>query len=252
MREWGAVLRPILRLLDKPNVDYIRSQIESGDPSRTKKSLQYLCKLYRDGYFDGLEAVVLEWFTSEPDSEVSQHLLDHMVKQAPNCPSYESMVLEVYEKEPPSSALRQRMEASAAGTALYGKFKRMDASLDLFNGVFNVTNNTINVSGNLQAGAIAVGGDANNLAPTNNYYNQQTVEAIQSELSKLEAELERAKIDGSVKQLVLGTVRAAKADPSPDKISKVTSAVRHAGEIVLAGTTIWEIAHVIAHLAGLG
>jgi hypothetical protein len=34
---WEADLHPILRLLDKPNIDYIKSHIESGDANRTKK-----------------------------------------------------------------------------------------------------------------------------------------------------------------------------------------------------------------------
>jgi len=51
---------------------------------------------------------------------------------------------------------------------------------------------------------------------------------------------------------VLEYVEAAKADPVPEKISKVTLAIRHAGEVVLAGTVIWEMGHVIAKLAGLG
>jgi hypothetical protein len=89
----------------------------------------------RDTYFNGIEVLVLDWFTSESDLEVSHYLLDHMVKQASNCPNYEEMVLDVYEKEPTGSSLRERMEAAAAGTVLYGKFKRMDGSLDLFRGV---------------------------------------------------------------------------------------------------------------------
>jgi hypothetical protein len=64
--------------------------------------------------------------------------------------------------------------------------------------------------------------------------------------------LYRAQIDARLKQEVLKYVEAAKADPTPDKISKVTTAIRHAGEIVLAGTAVWEIGQALVHLAGLG
>jgi hypothetical protein len=175
-----------------------------------------------------------------------------MVKQASNCPSYEEMVLDVYEKEPNGSSLRQRMEAAAAGTVLYGKLKRMDGSLDLFRGVISVTNNTYNISGGIQGGAVSLGGDATNVAPTTIHYNPQTIESIQLELSRLERELHQSDINVSLKQEILQLVHAAKADPTPDMISKLTKAVRHAGEAVLAGTAIWEIAHVIAKLAGFG
>lgn len=204
----------------------------------------------RDTYFDGLEALVLDWFTSESEVEVSHYILDHMVKQASNCPSYEQMAIEVYEKEHIGSSLRQRMEAAAAGTALYGKFKSMDGTLDLFRGVTNVTNNTFNVR-SIQGGAVSLGGDAVNSGETTIHYNPQTIAAIQSELSRLERELHQAPIDAQVKQEILLQVEAAKADPVPDKISKVTTAIRHAGEVMLAGTAIWEIGHAIASLAGL-
>jgi hypothetical protein len=206
----------------------------------------------RDTFFDGLEALVLDWFTGEHDAEVRQHLLDHMIKQASDCPSYEAMALEIYEKEPLASSLRQRMEVTAAGTHIYGKFKRMDGTSDLFRGATIVTNKTYNISGGIQGGAVSVGGDATNVGPTTFHYNSQTVESIKLELSKLELELHQANVDSALKREMLELVQAAKADPTPDKISKVTTAIRQAGEVVLASTAIWEIGHVIAKLAGFG
>jgi len=91
------------------------------------------------------------------------------------------------------------MEAAAAGTALYGKFKRMDGIPDLFRGVTNVTNKTFNV-GSIQGGAVSLDGDAVNSGMTTIHYNPQTIEAIQSELSKLERELHQADIDARIKR----------------------------------------------------
>ena len=203
-------------------------------------------------YFDGLEALVIYWFVNESDPEVRQHLLDHMIRQAASCASYEALSLEIYEKEPTGSSLRKRMESTAAGTALYSKLERVDLSGDLFGGGTNVTNNTFNIKGGIQGGAVSLGGDAKNSGTTTIHYNPQTIEAIESELSKLERELHQATVDSALKQRMLDLVQAAKADPTPDNISKVTTAIRQAGEIVLASTAIWEIGHVIIKLAGLG
>jgi hypothetical protein len=38
------------RFLDNLNVGYIKSQIETGHASQTKKALQEICRLYRSGY----------------------------------------------------------------------------------------------------------------------------------------------------------------------------------------------------------
>jgi hypothetical protein len=203
-------------------------------------------------YFDGLEALVIDWFINEPDSEVSQHLLDHMIRQSEDCASYSALVLEIYEKEPTGSSLRKRMETTAAGTILYSRLRQIDRSDDLFGGVTNVTNNTFNIKGGVQGGAVSLGGEATNVGSTAIHYNPQTVEAIQSQLSKLEKELHASSIEPQLKENILRDVQAAKADPTPDKISKVTSAVRLAGEVVLGSTAIWEIGHVLAQLAGLG
>ena len=230
------------------NFEYV--ELGMRDPSAEARS--GLALGLKDTYFDGLETIILDWFTTEPDQDVRHSLLDHMIKQSPSCATYEVMVLEIYEKEPVGSSLRKRMEAAAAGMALYGKFKAMDESLDLFKGVTLVTNKTFNISGNIQGGAVSIGGNAENSGPVSLHYNQQTVAAIQSELSRLERELHEVAIDREIQKALLDQVQAAKANPSPDNLSKLTSAICHVGEVVLAGSTIWEVGHIIARLAGLG
>src|SRR3981081_3246316 len=37
-------------LIEKPSVDYIRTQLDTGRSAQTKRALQYLCKLYRNGH----------------------------------------------------------------------------------------------------------------------------------------------------------------------------------------------------------
>jgi hypothetical protein len=118
--------------------------------------------------------------------------------------------------------------------------------------VLVVTNKTYNITGSIQGGAVAVGGDATNIGPTAIHYDAATVESIKLQLSKLEHELHQAAIDTNVKGEILKLVEEAKADPSPDKLSKVTTAIRQVGEVVLASTAIWEMGHILVKLAGLG
>lgn len=228
------------------NFEYI--ELGSRDPS--SEARVGLARGLKDSYFDGLEALVLDWFMGEPEIEIRQQLMEHIIRQADNCASYESLALEIYEKEASGSAFRKQMEAAAAGGKLFGQFKRVDLSGDLFEGVINVTKNTYNVSGTIQGGAVSFGGDAVNTGTTNNHYSAQTVEAIQGELSKLERELHSAKLDDALTLEVLKYVQEAKTDPTPDKLYKLTSRIREAGEVILAGSAIWEISHLIAKLAG--
>lgn len=227
--------------------------IEFGSRDSSVEARTGLALGLKDTYFDGLEALVLDWFISEPDGEVRQYLMDHIVRQAPNCPSYEGMAIEIYEKEPAGSNLRKRMEATAAGSAMYAKLKRTALTGDLFElGGINMTKNVVNISGGMHGGAVSAGGDAVNSNQSIVHYNSQTIEAIQSELSKLEVQVHNSTLDSSLKAELIGQIAAAKTDPAPEKLTKLIARIKTAGEVVLAGTTIWEVAHVLAKLAGLG
>jgi hypothetical protein len=54
----------------------------------------------------------------------------------------------------------------------------------------------------------------------------------------------QADIDARRKQERLKLVQATKAEPTPDKMLKTTTAIRQTGEVVLASTAIWAIGHV--------
>jgi hypothetical protein len=209
----------------------------------------------KDTYFDGLDAFVLDWFTSDPDSDVRNYLLDHMIRQASHSPGYEAMAIELYEKEPSGSTLRERMEASAAGTAIYAKFKQVDRSTDLFKGM-KVTKNTFHITGGIQGGAVSLGGNAANEGSVKNHYNAQTTEQLLRELSKAERELHGMGIGPELKSDALGEVQAAKADPSPDKVDRALKALGKvetaASKTAGIGTAIGTIINTIAKLAGLG
>jgi hypothetical protein len=200
-------------------------------------------------YFDGLEGVILDWFLNEAEIEIRQCLMEHMIKQSSECASYEQMVLDIYEKEPVGSAMRERMQVVAAGTRMYSKLRSAVAP-DLFDkGVSNVTNNTTyNISGGVQGGAVSIGGDATNLG--NARFDNETTIRIQTELSKLERDLHEFSLDDQIKTKLMDVVQIAKAEPTLANVKSVTTRIREAGEVVLAGTTIWEIGSLIAKLAG--
>jgi hypothetical protein len=236
---------------DEPYVEYV----QLGMQDHVSEVRTGLAVGLRDTYFDGLDALVLDWVTSEHDQDVNEHLIEHMIKHADQNPNYEAMVLEIYEK---TLSLRRRMEVCASGTALFGKFMQisMVGTGDLFRGaIINMTKNTYNVSGGIQGGAVGIGGNAQNLGAVQVHYNPQTIEAIQSELSKAERELELLSVDSDLKRQALRDVRDAKADPAPDKLAKVVSVLdkvqvrigKAAGTITALGT----IGTGIAKLAGL-
>lgn len=210
---------------------------------------------FKDTFFDGLEALVLDWFVTETDLEVRQNLLDHMVRQASHCPSYDSMATEIYEAEPPGSALRQRMEAMAVNTPLYRKFRRieLDGTLDLFRGGSTMTKNTFNISG--AVGAVSIGGNADNTGATSVHYNSQTVDIIRSELSRAERELHAAQIEGPLKAEALEQVQAAKVDPTADKLAKAINVLGKvesvATKTVSTGAAISKIVSALGKLTGL-
>jgi hypothetical protein len=209
----------------------------------------------KDTYFDGLDAIVLDWFVGEPEAEVRQYLLDHMIRHARESASYQAMALEIYEKEPAGSSLRNRMEVSASGTEMYAKFKQMDSSLDLFRGETFVTNNTFNVSGGIQGGAVSLGGDARNVGSTSIHYNPQTVEAIQSELARAEREIHGLPLEKDTKEKALQAIAGAKTDPSPSKLEKAVAVLQEtdtiAAKLVSTGTSLGTIGIAIAKLIGL-
>jgi hypothetical protein len=210
----------------------------------------------RETFFDGIQPLVLDWFTSEPDRDIYQALLDHMVKHASRCPNYEELAVGEYEKAPGGSAVRQRMEASAAGMPLFTKLRWIayDGSRDLFRGA-PVTNNTFNISGSVQGGAVSLGGDAKNSGSTAIHYDPQTISAIQRELSKAESELHALTLAEDLKREALQSVQAAKADPDPGKVAKALEVLAKveaaATKTLSAGTAIAAIAAALAKVAGL-
>jgi len=234
------------------NFEYLELGMRDPDP----EARSGLASGLKETYFDGLDALVIDWFIGEPELDVRQCLLDHMIRHVKDSTSYERLSLEIYEKEPTGSSLRKRMEVSASGTDIYSKFKQMDGSLDLFKGATIVTNNsTYNVSGGVQGGAVSLGGDTKNIAPVAIHYNPQTIEKIQTELSKAERELYELQLEDNLKERALKAIADAKTDPSPGRLEKAVNVLKEtdliANKLVSTGTALGTIAMTIARFIGL-
>lgn len=183
-------------------------------------------------FFDGLEPLVMDWYTSEEDLDTSQYVLDHIARHSERCPNYEAMALEVYEKEPRQSSLRMRLNGVTAGTAMFAKFQAIEynGTGDLFRGVPSVTNN-YNIQGNVQGGAVSIGGDAKNQGATSFHYDQSTIHAIQSVLSKIEKCVhdDAGKIDSAVQKEALQKIAAAKSDTNPTRLAEAMDVLKKIG-----------------------
>jgi hypothetical protein len=117
---------------------------------------------------------------------------------------------------------------------------------------------TTTINGGIKAGAVSIKGNATNMGTTNVHYQPQTIEAIQTELTKAIREIHTSTADPDLKEQALEHVRAAQADPTPDKLTKaigflgkietVTAKVAGLGTAI---TKLGTIAASIAKLAGL-
>jgi hypothetical protein len=249
VRSWMFQLIAMSPATAKANLEYI--ELGAGDPH--PEARLGLAVGLRETFYDGIEPLVLDWFYSESDQEVSQSLLDHFIRQSQKCQNYEETAIEFHERAGVGSVARQRMEAYAAGTPLYGKLQQIsyDGSNDLFRSM-TIMNMTIN--GGIQAGAVSIKGNATNSGTTNVHYQA----TIQTELTKAIREIHTSIADPELKEQALEHVRAAQADPTPDKLTKafgilgkieaVTAKVAGVGTSI---TTLGTLGASIAKLAGL-
>lgn len=197
--------------------EYIRLGSEDTDPEARRGVTMGL----RETYFDGLDELISPWFFSEDDTEVRDNLIEHIVRQASRSAGYESTALEVFRTEPEHSKARQRMEAAAATTPLYAKFRRiaLTEADTLFSaiqaaegGPRTVTNNTYNIG--QVTGNAAFGGDATNSGSLSVNQAGQRVELILGRLDMAEALVKASAVPQEVKDGLSAAVADAKASKS--------------------------------------
>lgn len=253
VRSWIFQLIAMSAVDAKRYMEYL--ELGTGDPD--SEARYGLALGLRETFFDGLEVLVLDWYTTEDDTDIRQCLMDHIIRQGRHCQTYEAIAIEEYEKEPRASSARQRMAAAAAGTPLYTKFRKLDfdGTPDLFRGDGSVTNNTFNISGGIQGGSISLGGDAENSGSISIHYNSQTIEGLQSQLSMAERELHSIECDPNLKKEAIERVQSAKADPTPDNLTRALTFLKKVEAIATTTantkTAIGTIASAIGSLAGL-
>jgi hypothetical protein len=223
--------------------------IEQGIIDPNAEARRGLATGLRDTFVDIFEPWVLDWVGKEPDTEVRHLIIDHMVLQSTRSPHYEAYSLEIYRHEVGDSNLRKRMAATAAGTPLYGKFRRLDniSQNDLFGGEITIMAKEVTI-GNITAGAVAVGsGSATNYGMV---VTKQQVDIAQTHLLNLEQEIEKSKLDDGEKQRVLAAVTNAKNNPNPGTISKVIEAINGLGKLAEAGTAFHPYIGALAAIFG--
>lgn len=235
----------------EPHWEYVRLGMD--DPAiEARKGLATGLK---HTFVDIFEPMVMDWIATEPDPEVRQHIMDHIVRQAQHSRQYHRYAVEIYDKEPADSALRNSMEASAVQTPIYKTFRQIGAGAEgLFGGDIVMGDKTTNI-GNVNAGAVAFDNSiATNHGETKiQVLSQQQVQVVQSELAKLEAALhEDTALPEEEKRKALAYVADAKNDPSPSKIGKVVEFIGHLGTLAEAGLALAPYATALGAAVGLG
>lgn len=207
----------------------------------------------KESFSEASVSLVLDWFTREMDPEVREQVLDHLIRQSSRSGSYTSHVLAEFERA--GEGARDRMLATAAGLPLYSrlsaiKYGRGDG---LFTGVAPVQQ-TFNI-GNIQGGAVSVGGDARQTGDVANSYNQQTLEVIRGHLADAEREIRSSVADMETKKGAIGAIEAAQKEPTKDNLSRAVEALQRVEAAAVSalgtGTAVAGIAALIARAAGL-
>lgn len=105
--------------LDRLNFEYLKAQIETGNAGRTKKALQQLCKLYRDGFrikpdrLSGMEQSIIGLiYTHRTQEKIRRWALNALARlgREQNCLEAIKHVLQDFTHEP------QTMAAAIAAT----------------------------------------------------------------------------------------------------------------------------------------
>jgi hypothetical protein len=113
---------------------------------------------------------VIDWYSLEPDPQVSENLLVSMAAASASDSDYADAVQERFGREQPDSLLRRRLLASSVGLPLFAELKKLDAKdqiarqglleygpAAIIMGDVNVSGPSLSVGGNVTAQNIAVG-----------------------------------------------------------------------------------------------
>ncbi len=202
----------------------------------------------KENYYDGLEAITVDWFHEEDNQVVGGYILDHIVAQSTRVATYEKISIEHYEFAANDGKKRIRMEAAAAGTKTYAKFKQISFEQEagfLGFGRGNVTNNNTFVNNGTVQGAVSQSGKAVNegdmqvsLTPAQKQEASKLLEGVATDIEEIPLSDEtkndlRAAVStarSQIDKVTLGGVVGAleKAEKGLKAVSGMTG---HAGKI---------------------
>lgn len=252
IRAWIMRLLGMTPTEARKRMEYVRQGSEDSDP-RVRAGL---AMGLRDTYFDGIDALMINWLLAEDDNETRQCLLDHFVISAEKCDLYKEYVIDAYTREADESIIRRRIEAAAAGTALFRDLQKIRYSRnDLFSGEGGGTMaRTININ-TLNAGALAIDGNINNSGAISAYYRPEDVAGLNKMLALAEGVAHEPEVPEENRREVLHLVDAARKLGTPDSFSRVVTGLKRLGTLGIAvqfaGVGIEDIIHSISTLAGL-
>jgi hypothetical protein len=211
--------------------------------------------------FDGLEEFTVQWLNDEGDHEVRAYILDHMATNVDRIPTYRRYVELEYTDTAATQATRRRIEAMCEGTSVYRELKRLAiqeqmGALGLGGSLVQIghlevnvsksASKDINITGNVLAGTISSGDGASSIDTSNTIGASKAV-AVHRLLDATEVFLQDPGVEPSVKKELAADVAAAKADPSPSRLDKVTKGLAKletlstsSEKVIAAAHKLWE------------
>lgn len=183
----------------------------------------------RHSYYDGLEQVTNDWFYDEEDDDVRSHILDHITGQAEKHTVYKEIAKEQYDLVIIDKTKSERMEAAAAGTALWSEFKRMRIQSEMgfldFQG--GIVTNIQNFNGNFQ-GANSQTGQAHNSGSMQAVMNTGQIDKALDLLKDVAVEIDNLPLAAHIKGETHVAIAKAQKDPNRETFSGVLGVLQSA------------------------
>lgn len=207
-------------------------------------------------FYDGMEALVLDWLPIEPPGPVRDVLLEHMATQSAKIPEYHEIALGSYVEAPYNSVQRSRLESASAGTPLFAEFQRIKQRQSAQPGLFgepptlvyapnleNISMSTQNFNANRDIKLGANVGQGNIYVKAGALINEMPDEYAEarSVLGEILSVIQKAQLPASEKDSVSAIISQAAKNPSPSIFAKLAGHLRGVRDSVQYGTQTGEL-----------
>jgi hypothetical protein len=220
-----------LAALDAHRFKEIPDIVKMGSRDDSDKARELLAIGLKDSYFDGVDELVMEWNSCEPNVDIRERLFDHMIHQMHNSNGYREYVLEFFGREPKGSRYRQRIWGVAARTPAYATLQKHEAEEDegaLFAGepvMSEGSKKTYNINiESVQSGSFAIGGDAKTSRSETRNVKKGDSEQIREILHGIRDILGEREIDEGSRQRLEQYVQEAEENPTEGNLHRVHEA----------------------------